>query len=87
MPTFLRPGNGQGEGAMDPTVDNVADMSFDVSELLLETAGESHIELMAEQKGNSAAAHSIVRFSAARKFNQEDPIEAAAAEMILQPNV
>lgn len=66
--------------------DDLADMSFDISELLLETSGEGHIEQMDEAKGSWSSAASIVRFSAARKFNQEDPIEAAAAEMILQPN-
>ena len=61
-----------------------ADLSNDSLELLLEQDMGSHDALMLESRGNALSAHSIVRHSAARKFNQEDPIEAAAAEMILQ---
>ena len=42
--------------------------------------------LMVESRGNTMSSHNIVRLSGARKFNQEDPIEAASAEMILQKN-
>ena len=60
------------------------DISDDCFQLTLEESMQTHSALMAESKGNAMSAHSIVRHSAARKFNQEDPIEAAAAEMILQ---
>lgn len=62
------------------------DLDVDIAEQLLEEGAASHTALMTEARGNAESAHSIVRHSAARKFNQEDPIEAAAAEMILQPN-
>ena len=62
------------------------DITVDVCEQVLEEAVLAHGATMQEIKGNAQSAHSIVRHSAARKFNQEDPIEAAAAEMILQPN-
>ena len=63
-----------------------ADISEDTLEMLLEEQLQSHDALMGESRGNAISAHSIVRHSAARKFNQEDPIEAAATEMILQKN-
>jgi len=59
------------------------DISADVCTLLLEDGMGAHSAMMLESRGNAASAHSIVRFSGARKFNQEDPIEAAATEMIL----
>ena len=59
------------------------DLSNDSLELLLETQFEAFDTLMTESAGNAQGAHSIVRYSGARKFNQEDPIEAAATEMIL----
>lgn len=62
------------------------DLSNDSLELLLEQQLASHDSLMTETTGNYQGANSIVRYSAARKFNQEDPIEAASAEMILQRN-
>lgn len=63
-----------------------ADLSNDSLELLLEQEMGAADDAMAEHIGNAESAHSIVRHSAARKFNQEDPIEAASAEMILQKN-
>jgi hypothetical protein len=63
------------------------DLSNDSLELLLEQDMASHDAMMQEHRGNVESAHSIVRHSGARKFNQEDPMEAAAAEMILQKNV
>lgn len=65
-----------------PVID--CDISTDVAEMQLEEATGAHTALMTESRGNAMSAHSIVRHSAARKFNQEDPIEAAAAEMILK---
>lgn len=59
------------------------DISDDVCRQILEESMSAHSALMAETRGNSQGSHSIVRFSGARKFNQEDPIEAAATEMIL----
>jgi len=64
----------------------VGDLDVDVAEQALEEGALAHTALMTETRANAQSAHSIVRHSAARKFNQEDPIEAAAAEMILQPN-
>lgn len=73
----------------DPStgVKKMADVADDCTELLLEQAlGKGNV-LLQETLANGSSAHSIVRHSAARKFNQEDPIEAAATEMILQKNV
>lgn len=60
------------------------DLSNDSLELLLEQDIKAHDLLMAEHAGNAESAHSIVRHSGARKFNQEDPIEAATSELILK---
>ena len=68
-------------------MDETIDISTDCCQLTLEESLQTHSALMAETKGNAGSAHSIIRHSAARKFNQEDPIEAAAVEMILQKNV
>ena len=60
------------------------DLHDDTLEALLDDEQGAFDNLMEESVANGMSAHSIVRHSAARKFNQEDPIEAAAAEMILQ---
>ena len=65
---------------------NCGDLDVDIAEQMLEEGAAAHVALMTEVRGNAQSAHSIVRHTAARKFNQEDPIEAAAAEMILQRN-
>ena len=62
------------------------DLSNDTLEMLLDEEMGAFDSLMQETIGNAQGAHSIVRYSGARKFNQEDPIEAAATEMILQKN-
>lgn len=60
------------------------DIDDDCLQLLLDEQQASFDALMHESTANGATAHNVVRLSAARKFNQEDPIEAAATEMILQ---
>ncbi len=61
-----------------------ADLEPECLGLLLDSQLAADDALMHEASANAQSAHSIVRHSGARKFNQEDPIEAAAAEMILQ---
>ena len=65
------------------------DISANCLELTLEQDMQAHSAMMLESRGNAASAHNITRHASARKFNQEDPIEAAAVEMILSgsPNV
>ena len=78
-----------GDGFVDiPKEEDMAkiDISPPVAVLGLEESMLAHTALMHESRANAQSAHSIVRHAGARKFNQEDPIEAAAAEMILQPN-
>ena len=62
------------------------DIDDDCLQLLLDEQQGSFDALAHESSANIQSANNIVRMSAARKFNQEDPIEAAAAEMILQKN-
>jgi len=63
------------------------DLSDDCLNRLLDEQMAAYDALSVEATGNGSSADSIVRHAAARKFNQEDPIEAAATEMILQKNV
>jgi hypothetical protein len=63
------------------------DLSDDCLEMLLDEQLGADDLLRIESSANIKSAHNVVRLSSARKFNQEDPIEAAAAEMILQKNV
>lgn len=62
------------------------DLDDDCVEMLLDEQFMAHDTLMAEALANGEGAANIVRYSAARKFNREDPIEAASAQMILQYN-
>lgn len=62
----------------------MADLEDDVASMHFEDTLKTHDALMSESQGNVQGANSVVRYSAARKFNQEDPLEAACAEMILQ---
>jgi len=50
----------------------------------LDSMAETHEALMAESRANGQAAHNVVRLSGARKFIEVDPLEAAAAEVILK---
>lgn len=60
------------------------DLSDDCLGRLLDESMGGFDSLMVESAANAAASDNVVRNAAARKFNQEDPIEAAATEMILQ---
>lgn len=80
------PGDGFVDGAPEgeKKMANAGDLSDDSLELLLTEQMSSFDALQHEAAANAQSSHSIVRHSGARKFNQEDPIEAAAAEMILK---
>ena len=80
------PVDGPGEGSeMAGEVDEVqGDIAEDVLDLQLDGFLKTSEMLIAEAVGNQQSSNSIFRHSAARKFNMEDPIEAAAAEKILK---
>lgn len=61
----------------------MADISKECCENILHEALRSHSDLMHDTRGNVQSAHNILRHSGVRKYNEEDPIEAAAVEMIL----
>lgn len=63
------------------------DLADDTLQILLTEEFAAGDMLMHETLANGSSAHNIVRHSGARKYNQEDALEAAAAEMILQKNV
>lgn len=79
--TVKIPVGGSGENEMEI---ETGDIDQDCAELLLEDLMEGHGALTEETVANAETAHSIVRFSGARKFNREDPMEAAAAEVMLR---
>jgi hypothetical protein len=62
----------------------MADLANDCIELLLDEEFEAHDVAVHETLANGESAFSIVRHAAARKFNREDPLEAASAEYILR---
>lgn len=59
------------------------DIGNDLSEQLLSNTLSGAADLMLETKANIQNANSIVRLSAARKFNEVDPLEAAAQAKIM----
>lgn len=83
-----------GDGTLDfPAHDNSNEggpmangMSTSCTSIVLEQDMEAHSALMLETRGNAQSASSVVRHAGAMKFAKEDPIEAAAVEMILQLN-
>lgn len=75
------PDDGQGD---EMSTGTYQDLDDDVCVHQMESMTESHESLMAESRGNAQVAHNIVRQSAARKFNEVDPLESAAAEVILK---
>lgn len=79
------PDGDQGVNDMSTDVTEYAgDIDQDCAEVALESMIDTHEGLMADIAADSELSSSIVRLSGARKFNREDPIEAAAAELILK---
>jgi hypothetical protein len=66
-----------------PGEKKMADLSDDCLERLLDEQLGAADMLMIEGVANIQAAADVVKLSGARKFNQEDPLEAAASEKIL----
>ena len=54
------------------------DLPDNVAGMLLKEGSESHQALMADIRHNGAAVHSLLRFSAARSFDQLDTLESRA---------
>lgn len=65
----------------------MAEVSVDIDDdccgNILNEALQSHSDLMHDTRGNIQSAHNILRHSGVRKYNEVDPIESAAVEMIL----
>jgi len=64
-----------------------ADLSDDCTERLLDEQLSASDALVHEQGANFQHVVNLVLSTGARQFGHEDPIEAAAVEMILQRNV
>ena len=56
------------------------------TKLILEESRQNHSSLMHESRANEQNTHNIARLSGVRKYDGEDPIEAASAEVILNLN-
>lgn len=61
----------------------MADIAADRVELIYDESAQSHSALMHDTRANEQSAHNVLRHSAVRKYDEVDPLEAAAAEMIL----
>ena len=85
--TVTIPVAGSGGNDMAEASEVLGDIDQDCAELVLESMMQGHEALLAETTANAETAHSIVRFSGARKFNREDPLEAASAEVILKKKI
>lgn len=59
------------------------DLNDDCIENVYNESLQSHSDLMHDTRANIQSAHNVLRHSGVRKYNEEDPIEAAAVEMIL----
>ena len=62
------------------------DIDDDRCNIALSESLDMHDAQMSEANGNIISASGILTHTGVRKYNQEDPIEAASAEMILKPN-
>lgn len=60
-----------------------ADLSDDAAELLYEDSLRSHASLMHDTRGNEQSAHTVLRHTGVKKYDEVGPIEAAASEVIL----
>lgn len=60
-----------------------ADLSDARAELIYDESAQSHSALQHDTRGNEQSAHNVLRHSGVKKYNEVDPIEAAATEMIL----
>lgn len=60
-----------------------ADLDNDRAELIFDESAASHSALMHDLRGNEQSAQNVLRHSIVRKYDEVDPLEAAAAEMIL----
>jgi hypothetical protein len=65
------------------------DLDQDTFEIRIQSMTETQEQQMAETAANIEQANNVVRLSAGRKFNEVDPIQAAANEVIgrIDPNV
>ena len=61
----------------------MADLSDDRTDLILSESYQNHSSLMHGTRANEQSAHNIARHSSVRKFDQVDPVEAAAVEVII----
>lgn len=59
------------------------DIAPDVTELLMEQTVRNHQALMHDSGANEQNVHNILNNTAVKKYNEVDPIQSAAVEMVL----
>jgi hypothetical protein len=79
--------DGQGENEVSTGLQELGDIDTDCLQVLLEDISSGHTIFLEDQASNEEVMGSIVDFSSGRKFDEVDPIEAAAAEVILKKKV
>lgn len=85
--TITIPVPGEGEAMSTDATTTPGDIDQDCCEVLLESLVQTDEALATETQANAEMAHNLVRLAAARKYNREDPIEAAAAEVIMRKKI
>lgn len=60
-----------------------ADISNDAAELLFEQTARNHQALQHDTRANEQSAHNVLNHSTVKKYNEVDPIQSAAVEMVL----
>ncbi len=58
------------------------DLSCDLVNVALQEASANHRNMMLESRGNAQQTHQLVRASSGVMYTKQDPVEAAAVEII-----
>lgn len=61
----------------------VCDVHADRGELILDESLQNHEAAVQEARANRRSAHNIGRHTVVKKYDEVDPIEAAATEVVL----
>lgn len=61
-----------------------SDVHDDIFQVVMAESMEVHDALLSETSANGSHVHNVTRHFAAQKFNEVDPLEAAAAEVVLR---
>lgn len=71
-------------GDTNATEETMADLMDDQTAIILGEGAQSHQSLMHDTRGNEQSAHSVLRHTVVKKFDEVGPIQAAASEVIMR---